>query len=136
MKKQSRSEARCAAFTQIFQINQHKDDMEHIMDALLEEIPECESNLGYIEKVVKGVCEKEKELENIISSHLKKGWTISRISKTSLAILKLAIYEIKYVDDVPAKVAINEAVNLAKKYGADDEPSFVNGLLGAVYKEL
>ena len=67
---------------------------------------------------------------------MKKGWTISRISKTSLAILKLAIYEIKYVDDVPAKVAINEAVNLAKKYGADDEPSFVNGLLGAVYKEL
>ena len=136
MKKQSRSEARCAAFTQIFQMNQHKDDMDQILDELLEAIPECEHNLGYIELVVNGVKDNEKELEDIISAHLKKGWSLSRISKASLAILKLAIYEINYVEDVPPKVAINEAVNLAKKYGTDEDPAFVNGLLGAVYKEL
>ena len=56
---------------------------------------------------------------------------MDRISKVSLTILKLALYEILYVDDVPEKVAINEAVNLAKKYGTDSDPAFVNGVLGS-----
>ena len=56
---------------------------------------------------------------------------MDRISKVSLTILKLALYEILYVDDVPEKVAINEAVNLAKKYGTDSDPTFVNGVLGS-----
>lgn len=136
MKRQTRSEARCAAFTQIFQMNQHEDDMELIMDELLKAIPECEDNLGYIQSVVDGVREHEKELVEIITAHIKKGWTYSRLSKAAQSILKLAIYEMKYVDDVPAKVAINEAVELAKKYGGDNDPMFVNGLLGEVYKSL
>lgn len=136
MKKQSRSEARRAAFTQIFQMNLHKDDMSVIMDELLAEIPECEDNLGYIKSTVDGVREHEAELEETISANLRAGWTVSRISKASLAILKLAIYEMKYSDDVPPRVAINEAVELAKQYGADDDAKFVNGLLGSVFKTL
>lgn len=136
MKKQTRSEARCAAFTQVFQMNQHRDEMDEIMAYLLEEKPECNANLGYITTVVNGVKEHEAELEEIISAHLKKGWTISRISKVSAAIMKIAVYEMKYVDDVPAKVAINEAVELVKKYGSEEEPKFVNGLLGAVLSEI
>lgn len=136
MKKQTRSEARCAAFTQVFQMNQHRDEMDEIMSYLLEEKPECHSNLGYITSVVNGVKEHEEELEGIISAHLKKGWSISRISKVSAAVMKIAVYEMKYVDDVPPKVAINEAVELVKKYGSEDEPRFVNGLLGAVLAEL
>lgn len=85
--------------------------------------------MGYITTVVGGVKEKRDELVNIVSQHLKKGWTVDRISKVSLTILKLALYEILYVDDVPEKVAINEAVNLAKKYGTDSDPAFVNGVL-------
>lgn len=136
MKKQTRSEARCAAFTQVFQMNQHRDEMDEIMAYLLEEKPECNANLGYITTVVNGVKEHEAELEEIISAHLKKGWTISRISKVSAAVMKIAVYEMKYVDDVPAKVAINEAVELVKKYGGEEEPKFVNGLLGAVLSEI
>lgn len=136
MKKQTRSEARCAAFTQIFQMNQHKDDMEHIMNELLQAIPECEENLGYISSVINGVSEHESELEEIISSHIKKGWSYSRLSKAAQNILKLAVYEMKYVDDVPERVAINEAVELAKKYGDEGDPAFVNGLLASVYKSL
>lgn len=131
MKRQSRSAAREAAFTQIFQINQHGEELDYILDELLAEKPECRDNLGYITTVVGGVKEKRDELVNIVSQHLKKGWTVDRISKVSLTILKLALYEILYVDDVPEKVAINEAVNLAKKYGTDSDPAFVNGVLGS-----
>lgn len=135
-KRQTRSEARRAAFTQIFQLNQQGDDKGEMLEHLLNAIPECEDNLGYIQSVVNGVDEKRDELNGIISEHLKKGWTLSRISKVSHAILKLAVYEIKYVDDVPEKVAINEAVNLAKEYGSEDDPKFVNGILGAIVKTL
>lgn len=131
-KKQSRSEARRAAFTQIFQMNQHGDEPEAILEYLLEEKPECSDNLGYITTVVNGVREHENEIEDIISRHLKKGWSLPRISKVSAVAMKLAVYEMKYVDDVPPKVAINEAVELVKAYGADNDPSFVNGVLGAV----
>ena len=136
MKKQTRSEARDAAFTQVFQMDMHEDDMDVILDELLAARPECETNLAYIKGIIDGVREKEDELSQTIVKHLQGGWSISKISKASLAILKLAIYEMKYVDDVPPKVAINEAVELAKRYGSDDDPSFVNGLLASVYKEL
>lgn len=135
-KRQTRSEARRAAFTQIFQLNQQGDDKGEMLEHLLNAIPECEDNLGYIQSVVNGVDESREELNGIISAHLKKGWTLSRISKVSHTILKLAVYEIKYVDDVPEKVAINEAVNLAKEYGSEDDPKFVNGILGAIVKTL
>ncbi|MDD6485069.1 MAG: transcription antitermination factor NusB [Clostridiales bacterium] len=136
MKRQTRSEARRAAFTQIFMLNQQGECKEQMYDALLEAIPECEDNLGYITTVVNGVDEKREELNSIISAHLKPGWTLARISKASHSILKLAIYEMKYVDDVPPKAAINEAVELAKEYCDEKDAAFVNGLLGAVLKEL
>lgn len=136
MRKQTRSEARDAAFTQVFQMDLHEDDMDVILDELLKARPESEANLGYIRQIIDGVREHEHEIDELIVKNLKKGWTISRISKASHAIMKLAIFEMKYMDDVPAKVAINEAVELAKRYGDDGDPNFVNGLLGSVYKEI
>lgn len=136
MRKQTRSEARDAAFTQVFQMDLHEDDMDVILDELLKARPECETNLGYIRQIIDGVREHEQEIDELIVKNLKKGWTISRISKASRAIMKLAIFEMKYMEDVPAKVAINEAVELAKRYGDDGDPNFVNGLLGSVYKEI
>lgn len=65
---------------------------------------------------------------------LSVGWKKERIGKVELTILRLAIYEALYDDDVPAGVAINEAIELAKKYGGDDSPSFVNGILGKLTK--
>ena len=114
----------------------HEDDMDVILDELLKARPESEANLGYIRQIIDGVREHEQEIDELIVKNLKKGWTISRISKASHAIMKLAIFEMKYMDDVPAKVAINEAVELAKRYGDDGDPNFVNGLLGSVYKEI
>ena len=135
-KKQTRSEARAAAFTQIFQLNQQGDNKGEMMEHLLNAIPECEDNLGYIQSVINGVDEKQSELDELISQHLKKGWTLRRISKVALSILRLAVYEMKYVDDVPQKVAINEAVNLAKEYGGEEDAKFINGILGDIAKDM
>lgn len=135
MKKQTRSEARDAAFTQVFQMDLHEGDMDVIMDELLKARPECEDNLGYIKAVIDGVREHEAEIDELISKNLKKGWTLRRISKTAHTVLKIAIFEMKYLDDVPPKVAANEAVELAKRYGDDTDPAFVNGLLASVIRE-
>ena len=136
MKKQSRSEAREAVFTQVFQFATQRENMEDTRAILLEEIPECEQNIGYITAVTEGILEHEQEIIDIINEHCKAGWSFKRLSKATRTILKVAIYEMKYCDDVPPKVAINEAVELAKKYCDEQEPKFINGLLGSVLRSL
>ena len=85
----------------------------------------------YVKDIAKGIKEKDEEITELISKNLKTGWTIDRISTVDLSLLKLAIYEIKY-GEIPYKIAINEAVNLAKKYGEEQSSSFVNGILAKV----
>ena len=86
--------------------------------------------MAYIDGVVSGVANRVDDLDASIQK-FSIGWDISRISRLTRAIMRLAIYEILYVDDVPTGVAISEAVRLAKKYDGDDTGSFVNGILGA-----
>lgn len=74
------------------------------------------------------------ELDEKISAHLTKGWRINRISRISLAVLRVAVYEILYCEEIPVSVSINEAVELTKKYSVADDASFVNGLLGSFVK--
>lgn len=136
MKKQTRSEAREAVFTQVFQFSTQRDNMDEARAILLEEKPECEQNIGYITEVTNGIIEHEEEIKDIINAHLKKGWSFNRLSKATKTILKVAVYEIKYCDDVPPKVAINEAVELAKKYCDEKEPAFINGLLGGILRTI
>ena len=133
-KKLSRSEARQEAFKLIFGINQHTDDLDFLFGNLLEENPIAEGSMPYIREVVEGVLEHYDELSESISRNLAKGWTIERISKPARAILLLAVYEIKYVDDVPERVAVNEAVELAKMYDEPQAAAFVNGVLAGVLK--
>jgi N utilization substance protein B len=84
----------------------------------------------------KGVTAHREEIDEKISANLKSGWKIGRISRVSLAIMRLAIYEMLYIDSIPVSVSINEAVELSKKYTVQDDTSFINGVLGAVAKEL
>ncbi len=91
-------------------------------------------NMEYIQSVVNGIKEKEKEINEKISSKLRN-WTIDRISKVNLAVLQLGTYELVYMDDIPDKVCINEAVEIAKKYGGKDSGAFVNGVLASVAKD-
>ena len=97
-----------------------------------------ENNLRKEEEYVKGIFygiqTNEEEIEKLIASNLKEKWSMERISKIDLAILKLAIFEMVY-SGLPYKIAINEAVELAKKYGEDSSKSFVNGVLASIVKE-
>ncbi len=84
----------------------------------------------YIDTVVSGVANRADELNEHIQNH-SIGWDISRISKLARAIMQLAIFEMKYLEDVPTGVAISEAVRIAKMYDGEDTGAFVNGVLGA-----
>jgi len=89
----------------------------------------------YVKEVVCGIFQKSEELNDIIKANLRN-WELSRVSKVSIALVRLALYEIIYLDDVPVNVAINEAVELAKKYDGRDAASFVNGVLGSYARGL
>ena len=131
----SRRSAREQAFILLFEMCFCQDDFsidlvkENALDS--RDVEFCD----YAEKVALGVNEHKDELDEVIASHIKKGWKISRLSKVSLAVLRLAIYEMKYEEDVPFSVSINEAVELSKKFSID-ESSFVNGVLGAISRDL
>lgn len=132
----NRSEMREQAFKLIYSLEiQKKEPIEDQINLFLESNDIKDKNtIKYIEDAVKGIKKNKEEIVEKIEKNLKKDWKIERISKVDLAILKLAIYEIKYTD-IPFKVVINEAVELAKKYGDDNSKNFVNGILASIVKE-
>lgn len=83
---------------------------------------------GYVRSKVEKIAAKIPELDQQIDG-IAQGWNTRRMGKAELTILRLALFEMKYDEDIPSKVAINEAVELAKKYGSDEAPSFINGIL-------
>lgn len=132
----NRSEIREQAFKLIYSLEIQKDvNLKEQVDLYLESNEIENGNaIDYIKDVVFGIDNNEKEILSEIEKYLKSDWKIDRISKIDLSILKLAIYEIKY-KELPFKVAINEAVELAKKYGEESSKKFVNGVLANVVKE-
>ncbi|MDD6021213.1 MAG: transcription antitermination factor NusB [Acutalibacteraceae bacterium] len=89
----------------------------------------------YAVKLAGDTYSKLEEIDSIIENNLK-GWSASRISKITRAILRMAVCEILFYDDVPAGAAINEAVELAKKFASDDEPAYINGVLGSIARSV
>lgn len=128
----TRKQAREEAFILIFEKQFNSDSLEDILECAVQ-VREIEPD-SYIRSVFFGVYENLEELDGIISGN-SVGWSIRRISKTALAVLRLAIYEIKYMEDIPVSVTINEAVELCKKYATKEDASFVNGILASVVKE-
>jgi N utilization substance protein B len=90
-----------------------------------------DETIQYISNKSIKINENLEALDNIINENAKN-WSISRMSKVDVSILRLAIYEIQYDEDIPTNVAINEAVEIAKKFGGDSSPSFINGILAKV----
>ena len=115
------------------QINKEMNDEE--LESFLDENNIKENEKQNIKKDLNNINENIKAIEEKISKNLKDNWSIERISKIDKALLILAIYEIQY-KEIPFKVVINEVVELAKKYGEDTSPSFINGVLAKVVKEL
>lgn len=125
----NRKIAREQAFIIIFEKQFNSDDIEYIIDSAIES--EIYKENDFSKNEILGVFSNLDLIDNTISENLKN-WSINRLSKVSLAILRLAVYEILFVDDIPNSVSINEAVELAKKYGVEDDAKYVNGVLGAI----
>ena len=128
----SRKQSREFAMRLIYQIElRGEDDRREQLDLAYEEseISFDDRDRAYIEDVVNGVFSNLRELDEVVSENAK-GWKLARIARIDLSILRLSIYEIKFRDDIPYNISINEAVELAKKYGAEESGSFINGILG------
>ena len=132
----NRSTMREEAFKVIYslEIQKETDKKEQIGLYIESNHIESEEAKKYIEDAILGIEKNLEEIDNLIKINLRENWKIERISKIDLSILRLAIYEIKY-KEIPYKVAINEAVELAKKYGEDTSKNFVNGILASIVKE-
>lgn len=132
-KIQERRDERSQAFNFVFErmfrddtIDDAFEDAENARDIQVSE---------YTRKVVEGVEEHLDEIDALIEKNLK-GWKKNRISKISLTILRIAVFEMLYMNNIPTSVSINEAVELAKNYATAADGSFVNGVLGSIAKSL
>ena len=139
----NRSQTRELAFKLLYQIEIQKEINDEDMQLFFENNNIIsEEAKKYIKDIVNGTSKNSEEILELIRNNLKKDietnlkeeWKLSRISKMDLTILKLAIYEIQY-KEIPFKVAINEAVELAKTYGEESSPVFINGILASIVKE-
>ena len=133
----NRSDMREHAFKLIYSLEIQKvDNIQEQVDLYFESnnIKDEEAK-KYITDAILGIEKNKAEMLSDIEKNLKEEWKLNRISKMDLSVLKLAIYEIKF-SEVPYKVSINEAVELAKKYGEDKSKKFVNGILASIVKEM
>lgn len=132
----NRSAAREEAFKILYGLEiQKKEQLDEQMDLYMqnEEITNKDT-IEYIKSVIKGIDLNKEIIEDNISRNLKKDWKIERISKIDLALLKISIYEILFTD-TPYKVAINEVIELSKKYSEEKSSNFINGILASIVKE-
>lgn len=129
----TKTQCRENAFLILFEASFREESLEELY-GIAEEIGEIEID-KWVRELAAGVTEKAAELDEIIAS-LSPKRAVSRIARTNLILLRMAIYEMKYVTKTPVNVAISEAVNLAQIYTAEEDISFINGVLGAFAKSL
>ncbi len=131
----TRTQVRELAFELLYSLEIQKTPKEEYNEQielfLAEQAEDKEKARNYVVETINGINENENEILKLISNSLKEKWDIQRISKINISILKLATYEIVYVK-LPYKVVVNEAVEIAKKYGDNNSPAFVNGALANI----
>lgn len=133
----SRREAREYAFALLFArcFNVEEDADAFYAKELENAEIEFGDQIDYVRGVFFGISDTQSEIDEKISANAQ-GWIISRLTKATLSIMRLAVYEMMCVGDVPKRVALNEAVELSKKYCEDNAPSYVNGVLNAIAHQL
>lgn len=131
----SRSELREHIFRMLFRIEfNNLDEMKEQEALYFDNLEEATGkDQDYILSKYRSIVEKKDEIDALLNE-VTEGWKTSRMNRVDLTIMRLAVYEIKWDENVPISVAINEAVELAKKYSSDDGPSFVNGVLAKIVK--
>lgn len=130
----NKSNLREEIFKLVYSLEVQKEDESSQIDLYLENSELSDKEKGKIKEEICKIIDLKEDIENQISKNLKSGWSIERISKVNISILRIAIYEMIY-GKLPYKVVINEAVELAKKYGEEASASFINGVLASVVKD-
>ena len=126
----NRRKSREIAMKLLFQMSINKENYEDVIENFKEntDVDLNELDMSYITKVLAGIHENGKEVDKNIEKHLVK-WKLDRLSKMNLAILRISTYEILFEEEIPDRVSVNEGIELAKKYGEDSSPAFINGIL-------
>lgn len=130
----TRTQARQLLMQMVFQMEAQQDFSEETMKKLQMEQPLSKSHQEYVETTFRAIRDNLAAIDDNINKHSRR-WKVTRMPKADLAILRTAVGEICYKEDIPSSVAINEAVNLAKTFGGDDSPAFINGILGNIANE-
>ena len=134
----TRTETRELTFELLYSLeiqkNEKSEYSEQIEMFLNEQEINQEKAKTYMTETINGIAKNKEEILELISQNLKEKWDISRVSKINITLLKLATYEIVYTE-LPYKVVVNEAVEIAKKYGDDTSPAFINGVLANIIKQ-
>lgn len=134
----TRTEIRKLTFELLYSLEIQKMEQEEYNEQielfLVEQNVSQEKAKTYMTETVNGIAKNKEKILELISQNLKEKWDISRVSKINLTLLKLATYEIMYTE-LPYKVVVNEAVEIAKKYGDDTSPAFINGVLANIIKQ-
>lgn len=124
----NRRKAREYAFILLFEYKFQPNDITELLADFLAE-HDAGSQEAYIKEVVEGVVLHAEELDGMIAEYAK-GWSPERISAVCLAAMRLALYEMKYIPDIPLNVSVNEAIAIVKEYSGEESVDFVNGILG------
>ncbi|MGK0466268.1 transcription antitermination factor NusB [Clostridium sp.] len=126
----NRRKSREIAMKLLFEMSINKEKYEEIIENFKEstDVDLKDVDMVYITKALAGVNENKTEIDKNIEKHLIK-WRLNRLSKMNLAILRISTYEILFEEEIPGKVSVNEGIELAKKYGEDSSPAFINGIL-------
>ncbi|GAX01153.1 transcription antitermination factor NusB [Secundilactobacillus silagei] len=127
----TRHQIRIRAFQTLFAMNANPEADRHVIyqQLLADEDGQTAAVPAYLETLVDGVLDKQDELDAQIKKYLTTNWTLQRIAKTDLVILRIAFYELDYQTDIPKRVAVNEALELAKQFSDDRSRRFINGVL-------
>ncbi|MGI5950128.1 transcription antitermination factor NusB [Peptoniphilus sp.] len=131
----SRKKARIGAMQLLYAMEACNDYSNKTLELFIDNHEFLGDELDYINRVIPDLVENLETIDNTIEKNLK-GWTVSRLAKVDRQILRIAVYEFLYKDDIPPEVSINEAVDIARQYSTEDSPKFVNGILGSIYRSL
>ena len=127
-----RKQARETAMQCLYQLEMHGEYTVERVDLYIDGVSQNSADKNFVADVVKNYIDNQEKVDEEIKTHLKKEWKLDRIAKIDLAILRVALTEILYYEDIPESVSINEAVDLSKKFSDETSSKFINGLLGAV----
>jgi N utilization substance protein B len=131
----SRRKSRELALQILFELESNRGDVKKTIDQFWNNFEYPEDLREFSERIVEGVSQHREEIDPLIKKH-SKNWRLDRIDRVDRNILRAAIFELAYCPDIPTKVAINEAIELSKKFGSEKSPPFINGILDKVAQEM